>query len=144
MILLFLLCCTQPPSAPAGTPVSTSPPSPRSAEGLPESRSPSGLRWVVLRKGAGEPPRQGQQVELRYDGWRADGRHFDGSGNRSVFLTLGHGQMLEGWEEAVSTMPAGECRQLKIPPRLGFGDRGIGGIGAEEELTYELELLSIR
>ncbi len=81
-------------------------------------------------------------MELRYAGWRADGRYFDGG--RSTFATLGQGQLLEGWEEAISSMRVGEKRQLQLPPRLGYADRGVGGIGPEEELRYELELLSIR
>lgn len=142
MFLLLLLACDPAPTTTPTQVVATTPPQPQVVEEVQWKKSPSGLRWAVLQEGSGEIPKQGQYIELRYAGWRADGRYFDGS--RSQFATLGHGQLLEAWEEAVSSMSVGEKRQLRVPPHLGFADRGVGGISPTEELTYEIELLSIR
>ena len=139
---LLLLACEPAPVATPMQVVSTTPPQPQVVAETGWQKSPSGLRWAVLQEGSGEIPRQGQQVELRYAGWRADGRYFDGS--RSHFATLGQGQLLEAWEEAISSMNVGEKRQLRVPPHLGFADRSVGDISPTEELTFEIELLSIR
>lgn len=106
----------------------------------PPQRSESGLEWWVLKQGDGAKPLRGRQVEIDYVGWRADGHRFDRG--RGFRFLLGYGQVLRAWDEAVADMKPGEHRQLRVPPRLGFGARA--GFSGDEVLTYEIALVQVR
>lgn len=110
----------------------------------------SGLRYRVTREGDGTVPAAGQTVKAHYTGWLdgfdSQGRKFDSSRdrNRPFTFRVGAGQVIRGWDEAFSTMKVGERRQIILPPRLAYGDRGAGGIipgGAT--LYFDVELLGI-
>ncbi len=109
----------------------------------------SGMKYKVLKEGDGAIPSPGQTVKAHYTGW-LDGfdsiRKFDSSRDRGRPFTfkVGAGQVIRGWDEAFSTMKVGERRQIVLPSRLAYGDRGAGGIipgGAT--LYFDVELLSI-
>jgi peptidylprolyl isomerase len=109
----------------------------------------SGLRYKVLKEGTGAVPLLGQTVKAHYTGW-LDGfdsdKKFDSSRDRGRPFTfaVGKGQVIRGWDEAFSEMKVGERRELILPPRLAYGDRGAGGIipgGAT--LYFDVELLGI-
>jgi peptidylprolyl isomerase len=109
----------------------------------------SGLRYSVLKEGTGEPPVPGAMVSAHYTGW-LDGfdseRKFDSSRDRGrpFKFAVAKGQVIRGWDETFSSMTVGERRRIIIPPRLGYGDRGAGGIipgGAT--LYFDVELLGI-
>ncbi|KAG7340325.1 FKBP-type peptidylprolyl isomerase [Nitzschia inconspicua] len=109
----------------------------------------SGLQYKVLQEGTGAIPTPGQTVKAHYTGW-LDGfgsdKKFDSSRDRGRPFTfaVGKGQVIRGWDEAFSTMKVGERRQLILPSRLAYGDRGAGGIipgGAT--LYFDVELLGI-
>ena len=110
----------------------------------------SGLQYKVIKEGTGAIPEPGQTVKAHYTGW-LDGfdspKKFDSSRdrNRPFNFRVGAGQVIRGWDEAFSTMKVGERRQLILPPRLAYGDRGAGGIipgGAT--LYFDVELLGIQ
>mmetsp|Transcript_41213 Transcript_41213/g.76175 ORF Transcript_41213/g.76175 Transcript_41213/m.76175 type:complete len:191 (-) Transcript_41213:100-672(-) len=109
----------------------------------------SGLRYKVVTEGSGAVPSAGQTVKTQYTGW-LDGfdspKKFDSSRDRGrpFSFRVGAGQVIRGWDEAFSTMKVGERRKIILPPRLGYGDRGAGGIipgGAT--LYFDVELLGI-
>lgn len=115
-------------------------------DGMPVVKTRSGLRYWVLREGTGATPTPGDTVAVHYTGWLADGRKFDSSLDRGTPLQfkLAGGQVIKGWDEAVSTMKVGERRRLQIPPGLGYGERGAGEmIPGGATLVFEVELMGI-
>ena len=106
----------------------------------------SGLQYVDIREGDGAMPQKGQTVVVHYTGTLADGTKFDSSRDRGrpFQFRLGVGQVIAGWDEGVGSMKVGGLRQLVIPPELGYGDRGAGGIiPPNATLNFEVELLRI-
>jgi peptidylprolyl isomerase len=110
----------------------------------------SGLRYKVIKEGDGAIPSAGTNVKAHYTGW-LDGfnsdKKFDSSRDRGrpFSFKAGAGQVIRGWDESFLSMKVGERRQIIIPPRLGYGDRGAGGIipgGAT--LYFDVELLAIQ
>ena len=108
----------------------------------------SGLSYKTTVEGKGVPPPAGTPVKAQYTGW-LDGfesdKKFDSSRDRgrAFGFTVGRGQVIRGWDEAFGTMKVGERRLLKIPPSLGYGDRGAGGlIPGGATLYFDVELVS--
>jgi len=108
--------------------------------------TPSGLKYIELKEGTGAIPKAGQTVTVHYTGTLENGKKFDSSldRNQPFSFKLGVGQVIKGWDEGLSTMRVGEKRQLIIPPDLGYGARGAGGvIPPNATLIFEVELLKI-
>ena len=109
--------------------------------------TPSGLQYHDVKVGTGASPSAGQTAVVHYTGWLLDGKKFDSSKDRGQPFTfaLGRGQVIKGWDEGVATMKVGGTRILMIPPELGYGARGAGGvIPPNATLKFEVELLEIR
>lgn len=107
--------------------------------------TPSGLKYVEIVEGTGAIPNRGQTVVVHYTGTLEDGKKFDSSrGNQPFSFKLGVGQVIKGWDEGLSTMRVGGRRKLIIPPDLGYGSRGAGGvIPPNATLIFDVELLRI-
>ena len=107
----------------------------------------SGLKYIDQKEGTGERARAGDTVEVHYTGWLKNGKKFDSSVDRGepFSFTLGARMVIKGWDEGVAGMRVGGKRKLIIPPELGYGKRGAGGvIPPDAELTFEVELLKIK
>jgi len=106
----------------------------------------SGLQYVVIAEGDGAQPQPGQRVFVHYVGTLEDGTKFDSSRDRGrpFDFTIGRGQVIKGWDEGVGDMKVGDRRKLIIPPDLGYGARGAGGvIPPNATLIFDVELLRI-
>jgi peptidylprolyl isomerase len=112
---------------------------------------PSGLKYVDEVVGTGPEPQAGQSVSVHYTGWLDQagekGKKFDSSRDRGqpFSFKLGAGQVIQGWDLGVATMKTGGKRTLVIPPELGYGARGAGGvIPPNATLIFDVELLGAR
>lgn len=107
----------------------------------------SGLVYEDITPGSGATAEAGQQVSVHYTGWLTNGQKFDSSKDRNqpFEFKLGGGNVIKGWDEGVQGMLIGGVRKLTIPPQLGYGARGAGGvIPPNATLVFEVELLNIR
>jgi peptidylprolyl isomerase len=114
-------------------------------EASPERVTESGLRITDVVVGEGPEAVAGQGVVVNYRGTLTDGREFDSSYGRGPFrFPLGAGRVIRGWDEGVAGMKVGGKRKLVIPPDLGYGSRGAGGvIPPDATLIFEVELLEV-
>ena len=108
--------------------------------------TPSGLKYIDIEVGTGDSPTTGQTVKVHYTGTLTDGKKFDSSLDRGqpFSFKIGVGQVIKGWDEGVATMKVGGKRTLIIPPDLGYGERGAGGvIPGNATLLFDIELLGV-
>ena len=108
--------------------------------------TPSGLTIEDVTVGSGAVAAAGQKVKVHYTGWLTNGTKFDSSKDRGdpFEFPLGAGRVIKGWDEGVQGMKIGGTRKLTIPPALGYGARGAGGIiPPNATLVFEVELLGV-
>jgi peptidylprolyl isomerase len=114
---------------------------------FPDFDAPTDLVVTDLSVGDGAEATEGATVSVHYVGVaHSTGEEFDASYNRGTPLQfrLGIGQVISGWDQGVSGMKVGGRRQLVIPPHLGYGDRGAGGvIKPGETLIFVVDLLGV-
>ena len=113
---------------------------------MSEKITDSGLKYEDLIEGDGAMAEAGQTVSVHYTGWLTDGSKFDSSVDRNqpFSFPLGKGHVIRGWDEGVAGMKIGGKRKLPIPPQLGYGAAGAGGvIPPNATLVFEVELLGI-
>jgi peptidylprolyl isomerase len=122
-----------------------------SADAQPVTATPSGLKMIDVKVGTGAMPKTGQTCVMHYTGWLyVDGKKgakFDSSLDRNepFSFKIGQGQVIGGWDEGVATMKVGGKRTLIIPPDLGYGSRGAGGvIPPNATLIFDVELLGVK
>ena len=134
-------------AAPAATAAPTQ--SAPSATGAAPVTTASGLKIEDLVVGKGATAESGKTVSVNYTGWLDDKDHtkFDSSYDRGqpFQFPLGQGQVIRGWDEGVAGMKVGGKRRLPIPPSLGYGERGAGGvIPPNATLIFEVELVDVK
>jgi len=113
--------------------------------------TPSGLKYEDVKVGTGAEPKSGQNCSVHYTGWLYEngtkGKKFDSSVDRgqAFQFPVGQGRVIRGWDEGVLTMKIGGKRNLIIPPDLGYGATGAGGvIPPNATLFFEVELLGVK
>jgi FKBP-type peptidyl-prolyl cis-trans isomerase FkpA len=111
----------------------------------------SGLKIEDTKVGTGATPKSGQTCVMHYTGWLyvdgAKGQKFDSSVDRRepFEFQIGRGMVIKGWDEGVASMKVGGKRTLIIPPELGYGARGAGGvIPPNATLMFDVELLAVK
>ena len=110
------------------------------------TRTPTGLYWKDLVVGTGAEAVPGSTAVVDYTGWLPDARQFDSSknGGRPYTFVLGQGMAIAGWDQGVAGMRVGGRRLLVIPPELGYGASGAGGvIPPNATLVFDLELRDV-
>jgi FKBP-type peptidyl-prolyl cis-trans isomerase FkpA len=135
LTLAGAIACTQTQSSPA----------PASAG--KEVTLADGLKYTDDQVGTGTEAVAGKTVSVHYTGWLLDGTKFDSSRDRGqpFMFPLGGGRVIKGWDEGVAGMKVGGKRTLVIPPDLGYGARGAGGvIPPNATLKFEVELLDVK
>jgi peptidylprolyl isomerase len=127
-------------------------PTPATAQGTGKTMTTaSGLQIADSKVGTGASPKTGQICVMHYTGWLyqggAKGAKFDSSLDRGqpFEFPIGTGRVIKGWDEGVAGMKVGGKRTLIIPPDLGYGARGAGGvIPPNATLIFEVELLAVK
>lgn len=106
----------------------------------------TGLQYKVLKAGDGASPKATSQVSVHYEGKLLNGQVFDSSIRRGEPATFPVNRVIPGWTEALQRMKVGDKWQLFIPSNLAYGEQGGpgGGIGPNETLTFEVELLEVK
>jgi FKBP-type peptidyl-prolyl cis-trans isomerase len=111
-----------------------------------EETVPAELKIEVMQEGEGQEAKDGDTLTVHYSGYLENGTKFDSSldsGEPFVFQ-IGQGRVIQGWEKGLLGMKVGEKRKITIPPELGYGSSGAGGvIPPNATLIFEVELLGI-
>ncbi len=110
-------------------------------------KSASGVKVEVTKEGTGPLPRPGQTVTVHYTGRLTNGKKFDSSRDRGepISFRLGAGQVIKGWDEGIALLKVGSRAVLTIPPHLGYGAKGAGGvIPPNAVLIFDVELLDAK
>ena len=110
------------------------------------STTDSGLKYIINKEGDGPKPTKGQNVSVHYTGYLVDGTKFDSSSDRNQPLDfpIGVGRVIKGWDEGIMLLKVGSKAKLIIPPELGYGSRGAGGIIPPNAiLIFDVELIAV-
>ena len=109
-------------------------------------KTSSGIYYKTTKAGTGRGPAQGNFVTVHYTGLLLDGTLFDSSQNRGPFeFQAGKGRVIKAWDEMILDMKEGEKRTFVLPPELGYGSRGAGGvIPPNAHLLFEVELVTVK
>ncbi|GAA4274437.1 peptidylprolyl isomerase [Aquimarina gracilis] len=110
-------------------------------------KTESGLRYKIIENGDGTKAEKGNTVSVHYKGSLTDGTVFDSSykRNQPIDFPLGMGQVIPGWDEGIALLKVGDKARFVIPPYLGYGERGAGGvIPPNATLIFDVELVEVK
>ncbi len=110
-------------------------------------KTESGLEYTEVEEGTGTQAEAGKTVSVHYEGKLPEGKVFDSSYKRGqpIEFQLGAGRVIKGWDEGIALMKVGGKAQLTIPPDLGYGERGAGGvIPPNATLIFDVELADVK
>lgn len=149
LVIAVFAACTkkeQQPAAASATATTGAATAPATG-GAEKKTLPSGLVVEELAVGSGTEAAAGKRVQVHYTGWlQSNNQKFDSSLDRGqpFAFQLGAGMVIKGWDEGVAGMKVGGKRKLVIPPQLGYGEAGAGGvIPPNSTLVFEVELLKV-
>ncbi len=111
------------------------------------SKTESGLRYTIIQKGNGKKAEIGKTVSVHYQGALDNGKVFDSSYTRKkpIEFPLGKGYVIEGWDEGIALLQVGDKARFVIPPHLGYGSQGAGGvIPPDAVLVFDVELMDVK
>jgi FKBP-type peptidyl-prolyl cis-trans isomerase len=120
---------------------------PKSIQNGDTMKTSSGLEYIEVEAGTGAQAVAGKTVAVHYTGKLQNGQVFDSSISRGepIEFPLGKGKVIKGWDEGIALMKVGGKAQLIIPPDLGYGERGAGGvIPPNATLVFDVELVSVK
>ena len=110
-------------------------------------KTESGLRYQIINKGTGVQAEKGKNVSVHYKGALPDGTVFDSSYKRNepIDFPLGMGNVIAGWDEGIALLKVGDKARFVIPPHLGYGAQGAGGvIPPNATLVFDVELVDVK
>lgn len=105
---------------------------------------PSGLQYHVLKEGAGQSPGPSDFVAVHYRGTLLNGQEFDSSHKSKQPAAFAVNGVIPGWTEALQLMKPGAKWMIYVPPQLGYGENGVGAIGPNSALIFEVDLISVK
>ncbi|MCP3751037.1 FKBP-type peptidyl-prolyl cis-trans isomerase [Pseudomonas sp. SBB6] len=105
----------------------------------------SELQIIDIQPGDGKAVVKGALITTQYTGWLDDGTQFDSSHSRGkpFQCVIGTGRVIKGWDQGLMGMQVGGKRKLLVPAHLGYGERSVGAIPPNSNLTFEIELLEV-
>jgi FKBP-type peptidyl-prolyl cis-trans isomerase len=109
--------------------------------------TPDGLKVEIIKEGNGPKPKPGQTVSVHYTGTLSNGNKFDSSRDRGapIRFPIGQGKVIPGWDQGLLMLKVGSRAKLTIPPQLGYGRKGAGGvIPPNATLIFDVELLDAK
>ncbi len=121
-------------------------PPPRVAPVGVSVKTPSGLTYIITKRGKGRMPKVGETVVVNYTGTLLNGRKFDSSydSGRAISFPLGRGRVIKGWDEGIAKLRTGDQAILIIPSKLAYGTRGAGAdVPPDATLIFVVELMDI-
>ena len=142
-LIVVISACSKKGDAPVSK---TATPAPATAVPAQLVAAVTELKIEDTQVGSGKVAETGQNVTVHYTGWLTNGTKFDSSKDHGQPFTfpLGGGRVIKGWDKGVAGMKVGGVRKLTIPPDLGYGSRGAGGvIPPNATLVFEVELLGV-
>ncbi len=110
-------------------------------------KTASGLRYQIINKGNGANAQVGKTVSVHYKGMLPNGKEFDSSykRNQPIDFKLGAGMVISGWDEGIALLQIGDKARFVIPPHLGYGSAGAGGvIPPNATLVFDVELVAVK
>ena len=110
-------------------------------------KTESGLRYQIIQKGNGKQAEKGRTVSVHYTGALDNGKVFDSSYGRKkpIEFPLGKGYVIEGWDEGIALLQVGDKARFVIPPHIGYGSAGAGGvIPPDAILVFDVELMDVK
>lgn len=119
---------------------------PYAVYGLDTNETKSGLKYIMVKKGAGKQAAPGTNVSVHYTGYLTDGSKFDSSVERGEPITfrLGEGRVIQGWEQGIALLNVGGKARLIIPYNLGYGEQGYPPvIPSKATLVFDVELVDV-
>ena len=108
-------------------------------------KTPSGLSYIITKRGTGRLAKAGDTVVVNYTGTLMNGQKFDSSydSGRAITFPLGRGRVIKGWDEGIARMRTGDQAIFIIPPRIGYGEKGNGPIPPNASMIFIVELMDI-
>lgn len=110
-----------------------------------EYETKNGVKYIIEEKGEGRKPKPGEKIKIHFEGMLASGEKFTSSYERNhpIVFHIGVGQVISGWDDVFPKISSGTKVKLKIPYKMGYGEKGLGKVPPKTDLIYNVEFLEI-